>query len=45
MKINKKSLKHFLPLSEGDILDLLHPAQAILGYFLASVSSATLNTV
>jgi hypothetical protein len=47
MKINKKiSLQQFLPLSEAEVQGLLHPVQAILGYFLAwFVSPAALNTV
>jgi hypothetical protein len=36
MNINKKiSLQTFLPLSEAEILALIHPAEADLGYFLA----------
>jgi hypothetical protein len=39
MKINKKiSLHQFLPVSEAEIQGLLHPAEAILGYFLAPKS-------
>jgi hypothetical protein len=35
MKINKnRSLQQFLPLSEAEIRDLLHPSQANLRYFL-----------
>jgi hypothetical protein len=29
------TLQQFLPLSEGEIQSLLHPAEATLGYFLA----------
>jgi hypothetical protein len=43
MKINNKiSLQKFLPLSEVKIQDLLHPAQANLGYFLALFQSLQL---
>jgi hypothetical protein len=41
MKI-KKSLQHFLPLSEAEIQGLFHPAQVNVGHFLAWFQSLQL---
>jgi hypothetical protein len=43
MKINKKvSLQQSLPVSEAEMQDVLHSAQANLGYFLAWFQSLQL---
>jgi hypothetical protein len=35
IKLNKKTLQQFIPLSEAELQGLLHPAEASLGYFVA----------
>jgi hypothetical protein len=40
----KMLLQQFLPLSEAEIQDLLHPAQAIFGFFFARFQSVLLSS-